>query len=125
MAAVLGEEELRRSIGLRRFADLLWMEQHKPDDPNPESGEDILKRIIRAELRRPTVQVSSYREGGGGGSSWEKWIIPGLVTLMVMGIGGAVAMFGKLSSLEARVESVQNQVNDVKRIVEPRYRGAQ
>jgi len=103
----------------------MWLEtlmdnRRLDPDYNPQDDvEDRLARIMAKSMRG--VQVGTYNEGGNG--SWGKWIIPGLVTLAVMGVGGGILMFGKLSSLEAKVESLQEQVNRVEKIVEPRYRG--
>lgn len=122
MAAVMGDDA--RITGL---LDRMFMGNRgpSPDFPSePGDTEELLGRVIRREMKRATVEIKGdYHEGGGGEGQWSKWIATGVVALIVAGVGGGIAMFGKLSSLEAKVESVQNQVNDVKRIVEPRYRG--
>src|ERR1700760_3642064 len=113
MSAVLGEEELRLSTGLRRFADLLWMEQHKPDDPTAESGEEILKRIIRSELRRPRIEIGN-RDGGGDGDKWKDRIITVLLgitaTLIAAGVIGGIAMYGQMMALNSRMDRVEKLV---------------
>lgn len=102
-----------------------WSDRGPEDfEKNQRDLENLLASAIREGVRRSHVQIGSYNEGGGGNSSWQKWMLTLLGTLAVAGIVGGVAMYGKLSSLDAKVESVQNQVNDVKRIVEPRYRGS-
>jgi len=100
------------------------MENRRLDpDYNPRQDEDqeSLRNLIKQTLRASVEIQGGYHEGGG--DSWGKWIIPGLVTLMVMGIGGAIVMYGKLSALTQKVESLQDQVNRIEKIVEPRYRG--
>jgi len=112
--------------GLRDHTQL-WLEslmenrgQRLDPDYNPQEDiEDRLARIVAKSMRG--VQVE-YNEGGGG--SWSKWVVPGLVSLAIMGIGGGVIMYGQLSALRQEVQGLHEQVNRVEKIVEPRYRGS-
>lgn len=103
-----------------------WTDRGPPDyEKDANDLRDLVSDAVREGARRATVEIhGGYSEGGGGKESWQKWIIPGLVTLAVMGIGGGVIMFGKMSAFEAKLDSLQTQVTEVKRIVEPRYRGS-
>jgi hypothetical protein len=112
---------------LKRFQEAMkhWNDERGPEDYDRADVDlrNLISRAVR-EGARAGVEISGgYHESNNGGNQWAKWMIPGLVTLAVMGIGGGIVMFGKLSSLETKVEGVQNQVNDIKKIVEPRYRG--
>jgi cytochrome b subunit of formate dehydrogenase len=83
-------------------------------EQDAEQIKDLIRRTVRA-----TISVrGDYNEGG----PWSKWIMPGLVTLTVTGIIGGVVMFGKLSSMEAQMQALKEQVDRVEKIVEPRYR---
>ncbi len=99
------------------------MESRSARGPNPDYAEDVesLRDLIKKTVRASVEIQGDYHEGGK--DPWSKWIIPGMVTLMVMGIGGTVIMYGQLSALTQKVESLQSQVNRVEKIVEPRYRG--
>lgn len=91
------------------------------DFPEPKTDRERLEDLIRKTVRASVEITGGYHEGGQ--DPWVKWIIPGLVTLIVMGIGGAIVMYGQLSALTQKVENLQSQVNRVEKIVEPRYRG--
>jgi len=111
------------STGLRERTRM-WLEtlmdnRRLDPDYNPQDDvEDRLARIVAKSMRG--IQVE-YNEGGGG--SWNKWVVPGLVSLAIMGIGGGVIMYGQLSALRQEVQGLHEQVNRVEKIVEPRYRG--
>ncbi len=91
--------------------------------PSPDFAEDVesLRDLIRKTVRASVEIQGGYHEGGG--NQWSKLIVPGLVTLIVMGIGGGIAMYGQLSALTQKVANLQAQMDDLKRMVEPRYRG--
>jgi len=122
MAATFEEDEC--TIGL---LDRLLMGHRgpSPDAPEDLSGaEEILERVVKRAVRRATVEIrGDYNEGGGGKSSWQGWMLTVLASLTAAAIIGGVAMFGKLSSLESKVEGLQYQMDHVEKIVEPRYRG--
>lgn len=68
------------------------------------------------------------RAGGGyheNSSKLEKWLLSILTGLLLVGVPGAIVAYAKLSALEERTVNIQSQVNDIKRIVEPHYRGAE
>ena len=98
---------------LKRFQEAMkhWSDRGPEDfEKNERDLRDLLASAVREGARRANVQFGSYNEGGG--SSWNKWIVPGLVTLAVMGVGGGILMFGKLSAIEA------NQINQGQQITE-------
>lgn len=83
---------------------------YDPDDP----------RTLRAIIEGMTMARGDYNEGS---SKLEKWLLSTLTVLLVAGISGAIAGYAKLSALEERTVNIQSQVNDIKRLVEPHYRG--
>jgi hypothetical protein len=114
------------SIGDRTEAILeRMMENRRPPSPDydarGEEDRESLKDLIKQTLRASVEIQGGYHEDGG--NQWSKWLVPGIVTLIVMGIGGGIAMYGQLSALTQRVENLQAQVDRVEKIVEPRYRG--
>jgi hypothetical protein len=108
-----------------------WVETRQEPRMDPDyAPEDDLDRVIRLASRaaaQSVIEIQNYSEhgGGNGSKSWQRWMLTLAGVLVASGVVGAVLMYGKLSSLEAQVQAVQNQVNDVKRLVEPRYRGEQ
>lgn len=58
-------------------------------------------------------------------NSFQKWVMTGLVLVVVMGIGGSIAMYGRLSSIEAQMVYVQAELISIKRLIEPRYRNGE
>lgn len=96
-----------------------------PEDyeQNERDLRDLLNSAVREGARRATINIDGGYHEGGGKDSWSKYIVPGIVTLVVTGIAGLILMYGKLSAFEAKLDSLQTQVNEVKKIVEPRYRG--
>lgn len=99
------------------FVDIkAWMahwNDRGPEDfeKNQRDLESLLASAVREGARRANVQFGSYNEGGG---SWGKWIVPGLVTLAVMGVGGGILMFGKLSAIEANQINQGLQISELK-----------
>jgi hypothetical protein len=91
-----------------------WSDDRGPEDfeKNERDLRDLLTSAVREGARRANVQFGSYNEGGGG--SWNKWIIPGLVTLGVMGIGGTVLMYGQLTSIATNQINQGQQITDLR-----------
>jgi hypothetical protein len=93
-------------------------------DPR-ENDPDYEARLRRLEgdlgREEPALRMGDYHEGGGG--KWDKWAMPGLVTLAVSGIIGNVVQSMTVSALRQEVTDLKLQVDKIERLVEPRYRG--
>lgn len=81
---------------------------------DPEYLRAVIEGMVRAQ--------GGYHENS---SKLEKWLLSVLTALLLGGVGGAMVVLQKMSALEERTVSIQAQVNDIKRIVEPHYRGAE
>lgn len=88
----------------------------RPDD------ESELRKEIRRAVREGQMEVANYSEGN---HSFLKWVLALCGGLALTGVTGGIAMYAKLSALEERTLNIQYQLNDLKRVVEPRYRGDQ
>jgi hypothetical protein len=53
-------------------------------------------------------------------SNWQGWVVGVCALLIVGGVGGAIAMYGKLTALEVKMEDVKYQIDYISRIVERR-----
>lgn len=95
-----------------------------PDDPE-EQLNDLVDRVTRMATdaaARATVNIQGYREAGD--SSWQKWVLTICGGLALTGIIGGVVMYGTLSAYGQRLSNIEEQLKDLKRLVEPRYRGS-
>jgi hypothetical protein len=93
------------------------------DDPE-EQLNDLMEKVTRIASEaaaRATVNVQAYREGTG--ESWQKWILGICAASVVMGIGGAIVAYGSLQAIQTKLEYLQEEVTELKKLVEPRYRG--
>jgi hypothetical protein len=78
-------------------------------------------QIEEIDREQRGFRMGDYHEGGGG--KWDKWAMPGLVTLAVSGIIGNVVQAMQVSALRQEVTDLKSEVTDIKKLVEPRYRG--
>lgn len=82
---------------------------------DPEYLRAVIEGMVRAQ--------GGYNEGP---PAWAwKIILMLMVPLVVGGVGGMIVAYAKLAAVEERTLSIQAQVNDIKHIVEPHYRGAE
>jgi hypothetical protein len=86
-----------------------------PDPDAPLLGDEDIDRIVRLAIKYGGHR--SYNNGDGS-SSWQKWMVTLCGGLALMGIGGGVAVYGKMSALEAnqnaqttQITRLQNQVD--------------
>lgn len=100
-----------------------WMSQER--GPDPDYSEDMrdLHELVRHLRRKPQEPTVHYTEGGGS-NSWQKWILGILGLMAVSGVGGVIGMYGRLTAIEAKMDSLQGQFTNLQRLVEPRYRGS-
>jgi hypothetical protein len=75
---------------------------------------DRLVRIIARVVAGKSIEVG-YREANKNG--WEKWMLALAGGLALMGVGGGVMMYGKLSAIEANQISQQRQLDSLSAIV--------
>jgi len=73
------------------------------------------RRFYQRLLREGT---GSRNNGDGGSNTWQKWLVTLCGGLALMGIGGGIAVYGKMSALEAnqnaqttQITRLQNQVD--------------
>lgn len=84
-----------------------------------QDNEQLLK-AVRQAAREAQVEIANYNEGS---HSFQKWVLTLCGVLASAAVIGGITIYGKLAALEERTLNIQQQLNDVKRIVEPRYRG--
>ncbi len=95
-----------------------------PRDQDPDYGRRLRElegQIAEIDREQTSFKMGDYHEGGG--NKWDKWLIPGLVTLAVSGIIGQVLQYAKTEALRQEVTDMRVELNDLKKLVEPRYRG--
>jgi hypothetical protein len=98
----------------------------RPDrriDPDyAEDQIDILRHLIAEAIaaKRTELGVETYNEFP---KAMVKWIAGGIMVLSVSGIVGCVVMYGELQAVRAELTALRSNVDDLKRLVEPRYRG--
>jgi hypothetical protein len=92
-----------------------------PRERDPDYNRHL--RELEGDIRdhEPPFRMGDYHEGGG--SRWDKWAMPGLVTLAVTGIIGNVVQSMTVSALRQEVADLQKEVDHIEKIIEPRYRG--
>lgn len=92
-----------------------------PRERDPDYNRHL--RELEGDIRdhEPAFRMGDYHEGGGG--KWDKWAMPGLVTLAVTGIIGNVVQSMTVSALRQEVADLQKEVDHIEKIIEPRYRG--
>jgi len=109
------EKLLNLTVGMetRRYRD--------PREHDPDYSRHL--RELEGDIRahEPRFRMGDYHEGGGG--KWDKWAMPGLVTLAVTGIIGNVVQSMTVSALRQEVTDLKAQVERIDRLVEPRFRG--
>jgi hypothetical protein len=110
---VLNRKEVAENeMASRRYRD--------PREHDPDYERHL--RELEGDLRReqPRFNMGDYHEGG---HRWDKWAMPGLVTLAVSGIIGNVIQAMAVSALRQEVTDLKIEIDRIERIVEPRYRG--
>lgn len=99
----------------------------RPDrriDPDyAEDQIDILRHLIAEAIaaKRTELGVETYNEFP---KAMVKWIAGGIMVLSVSGIVGCIVMYGELQAVRAELTALHSDFDDLKRLVEPRYRGA-
>lgn len=92
---------------------------------DPDYGRRL--RELEGQIAEIDREQSGFRMGDyheGGGNKWDKWAMPGLVTLAVSGIIGNVVQSMTVSALRQEVADLQKEVDHIEKLIEPRYRGA-
>jgi hypothetical protein len=100
------------------------LETRRHPDTHEEVDYELRLRELEGQLNDRELRgfrMGDYHEKGG--SKWDKYAIPGLVTLAVSGIIGNVVQAMQVSALRQEVTDLKAEVNDIKKLVEPRYRG--
>jgi hypothetical protein len=81
-----------------------------PDPDAPLLGDEDIDRIVRLAIKYGGHR--SYNNGDSG-NSWTKWMVTLCGGLALMGIGGGIVMYGKLSAIEANQVSQQRQLDQL------------
>jgi hypothetical protein len=68
------------------------------------------RRFYQRLLREGT---GSRNNGDGGSNTWQKWLVTLCGGLALMGVGGGIVMYGKLSAIEANQVSQQRQLDQL------------
>ncbi len=98
----------------------------RPDrriDPDyAEDQIDILRHLIAEAIaaKRTELGVETYNEFP---KAVVKWIAGGIMALTVSGVISIIVMYGELQGVRAELAALRGELNDLKRLVEPRYRG--
>lgn len=110
---------------LERMQEMFSRRYRDPRESDPDYGRRLRElegQIAEIDREQQGFRMGDYHEGGG--NKWEKWMMPGLVTLAVSGIIANVVQAMTVSALKQEVADLRAEVNDVKKLVEPRFRGA-
>jgi hypothetical protein len=107
-------------------ADQAQMEARRYQDGtgDPDYGRRLRElegQIAEIDREQSSFKMGDYHEGGG--NRWDKWAMPGLVTLAVSGIIGNVVQSMTVSALRQEVADLQKEVDHIEKLIEPRYRG--
>jgi len=89
-------------------------------DPDINLGDEELTRVARLIAESAARASITYHEDGKDTRTWFAGI--GAVLLTAFIIGGW-ALSNQLSALQQRVVDLTAEVTDLKKLVEPRYRG--
>ncbi len=85
------------------------MESRAADEaPIDYERENDLERGIRIGRN-----FGPRNNGDGGSNAWQKWLVTLSGGLAVMGIGGGIMMYGKLSAIEANQVNQQRQLDQL------------
>ncbi len=105
-----------RLDGLRERVKRIWAAMHGQDERGPQDYApwDDERRILINIIRKQTERGGggNYVENGGG-NGWNKWMLTLFGGLTLAGIIGGVAMFGKLSAIEANQTNQQRQLDSL------------
>lgn len=93
-------------------------------DPDTQDDlRDLVAGAVREGARRATIEIDTYHEGGGGG--WKDTSSKVIVGLLILGIASNVVQYAVVASLKQEVTDLRKDLDDLKKLVEPRYRGAE
>lgn len=94
---------------IRRWAEVVMATRSEKEGPVPDYpllGDEDIDRLVRIAVR---LGNRSYNNGDGS-NTWTKWLVTLCGGLALMGIGGGVMMYGRLTAIEAKIESLQGQL---------------
>lgn len=111
---------MKQAMEARRYRDA---EGRGPDPDAPPVTAADLERLVQRIAREQEPGYHIVNNEGGGGNKWDKWAMPGLVTLAVSGIIGNVVQSMVVAGLRQEVTDMRAELTDLKKLVEPRYRG--
>jgi hypothetical protein len=114
-------EVLFRDRQYWKWGNALEARRYQDGRGDPDYERRLRELEGRIDESEPKFRMGDYHEGGGG--KWDKWAMPGLVTLAVSGIIGNVVQSMTVSALRQEVTDLKLQVDKIERLVEPRYRG--
>jgi hypothetical protein len=95
------------------------MSRERGYDPDaPEDAEHERQQKIILKL----IERSNYVEAPET-DNFSKWTLGICATLTVSAIVGGIGMYGNQQAMNAKLDAVQQEVLELKKIIEPRYRG--
>lgn len=98
---------------LKRFQESMkhWSDRGPEDyEKNERDLRNLLASAVREGARRANVDIrGGYHEGDNG--SWNKWMMPGIVTLIVTGIIGNVVQYATVQSLKTEVKDYKDSTD--------------
>lgn len=120
------KESLFHDLAYKIWGETLETRRYRdPRDQDPDYGRRLRElegQIAEIDREQASFKMGDYHEGRG--NKWEKWIMPGLVTLAVTGIISNVVQSITVAALRQEVTDLKAEVTDIKKLIEPRYRGA-
>jgi hypothetical protein len=90
-------------------------------DPDFNPSDADIEIAARLLARAAATQPIHYVENGNG--KFQKWMMGLMAVLAAMAVGGVIVMYGQLAALQADMANVKAQITEVKKLVEPRFRG--
>lgn len=97
------------------------MHRNRVPDGIPEyESDEGLERLIRAQIAR-MASASGFIYQERREDAIMKWLLGLAASLIVISCVGVWNMSGRVSELSAKVDGLQLQINDLKRIIEPRF----
>jgi len=101
-AAMLGLKAAMAQLGARG-----------PDPDCDAQGDEDMRTLIKAFVDMARYAKRPNYSNGDGNNAWQKWLVTLCGGLALMGVGGGIVMYGKLSAIEANQVSQQRQLDQL------------
>lgn len=97
--------------------------ERRIDPDYAEEQIDVLRHLIADAIAAKRSELGVEPTYNEFPKAMVKWIAGGIMAISVAGIIGCVVMYGELQAVKAELSALRSEVTDLKRLVEPRYRG--